>query len=150
MAETYGFFDSSSGDTRTYSADDFNNVMSALFADGVMGSDNPLNASSSGLTVAIAPGMALIDGHWYKNSTDNALTITPPGSGVRYDRIVLRLNRNTKTITLAAKQGTASAPPALFDSSSHKEISICKILVATSQIIATTDERQYAALRRNS
>ena len=150
MAETYGFWDSTEGDTRTYSADSFNNILQMLFTDGICGDSTSLRASGSGLSVSVSAGGAIIEGHWYKNSAAKSLSFTPPTSGVRYDRIVLRHNISNKRIGLVYRKGTGSSPPEPVNNGTYHDIPICKLLVSSSQIISITDERNFISLRGGS
>lgn len=147
MAETYGFFDSAEGDERIYTSDDFNNIFESLFGDGIIGDTNSLKSVRSGFRVTVKPGSAFINGHWYRNDTDKILTASAPSSGVRHDRIVIRLSYVQNTISAILRQGTSTEPPTLNNNAEFKELAVCSLLVTTSGIQSVNDERNFISLR---
>lgn len=147
MAETYGFFNSEDDDTRSYSAEDFASALGILVSDGIAGGRYALGTNRDGLTVTVGAGGAVIDGYWYKNSTTKTFEVSPPSSGVRYDRVVVRLNRTARTIKLVYRKGTAQAAPELYDDSSYKEISVCRLVVVPTTVASVTDERSFISLK---
>lgn len=147
MAETYGFFDSTDGDERIYTSDDFNNIFESLFGDGFVGDANSLRSVRSGFRITVKPGCAFINGHWYRNDTDKTLTASAPSSGVRYDRVVIQLSHNRNIISLVLRQGTSTDPPALNDNAEFKELAVCSLLVTTSGIQSVNDERKFISLK---
>jgi hypothetical protein len=71
-----------------------------------------VTANSSGMTVSVAAGYAMVRGHFYKNDTAQSLTIGTSSSNPRKDLIVLKLDPTTaNSIVLAVKAGTAGASP---------------------------------------
>lgn len=147
MAETYGFYDSKDDDERIYTADDFNNVLAQLVTDGVAGGDNSLKSGRDGFNLTVSAGCAIISGHWYINDSSKTLRASAPSSGVRYDRVVLRMFLNQNKIALVLRQGTSTAPPELNNNSSFREIPVSLLLVSTSGIQSVTDERKFITLR---
>lgn len=110
---TFGFFDSIDGD-RKYSADDISNFFETLIPDGVMASpDDTFQVSeSSGFTVKVSAGWGFIQRKWIHNDSDLFLTLDQPDVILdRGDRIVLRLNREARTIEIAVKRGTPGENP---------------------------------------
>ncbi len=147
MAETYGFFNSAEDDVRSYSAEDLASALGILVSDGIAGGSQALSASRDGLTVTAGAGGAVIDGYWYKNSTTKTFEVSPPSSGVRYDRIVVRLNRTAGTIKLVYRKGTAQDAPELYDNSTYREIPVCRLVVVPTTVTGITDERSFIRLR---
>jgi plastocyanin len=72
-------------------------------------------AASTGMTVTVQPGLAFLRGHMVQSTATESLTIPTASTATRVDRVVLKLDPGTNSITLAVKQGTAgsTAPPAL-------------------------------------
>ena len=147
MAETYGFFNSTDNDVRAYSADHLTNLLSMLISNGVCGGSDALRADRNNFNVTISSGGAVIDGHWYFNSAPKVFSVTPPTSGTRFDRIVVRYNQNTRRLALLWRKGTGSDPPEIYDNDQYKEISVCRLMVVTTSIISVTDERVFVQLR---
>ena len=105
---TYGFFDSVDGD-RKYNADDISNYFLKLISDGVFAT--PANAmqvtATSGMTIKVSPGWGFIKCKWINNDADYFLTLDESDMILnRADRIVLRLNKNSRDIEIAVKKGT--------------------------------------------
>ena len=141
MAERCGFFNSTDGDIRTYCADDFKQVLSGFLTDGVVGL---LPEKTGSLTLRVGEGTALIDGHWYRNTADWQYTVSPTtDGGSRTDWIVLRYDKNAKTIGLLYRE----APSELYDNTSYKEIKIANVFVAPAYILSIQDQRQAIALK---
>ncbi|MDE7122036.1 MAG: hypothetical protein K2O42_07745 [Oscillospiraceae bacterium] len=150
---TYGFFDSIDGDRR-YNADDISNFFLKLISDGVFAT--PANAmqvqASSGMTVKVSPGWGFIKCKWIHNDMDCFLTLDQSDIILnRADRIVLRLNRNSRDMEIAVKKGTpgenAYAPPLQRDETIW-ELSLAYIYVWAGQTEITNadiaDERWNA------
>lgn len=140
MAQQYGFFDSAVDDVRTYSAEDFNQVLGGFLTDGVVGL---LPEKTGSLTLRVGEGSALIDGHWYRNTADWQYTVSSPSDSARTDWIVLRYDKTVKTIGLLYRQ----SPSELYDNSSYKEIKIANVFVAPAYILSIQDQRQAIALK---
>jgi hypothetical protein len=115
MAETSMFFD-----TVSYSEADqaiFNAAMcrpQGIFRDSPLG-ELFVAAVSGNMTVTVTNGEASIQGFYYKNTSGVVLPIANNASGsTRIDRVVLRLNRASNSITAAVVQGVPGAgTPAL-------------------------------------
>ena len=147
MAETYFFFNSIDDDRRVYSAEHFTILLSMLFSNGVCGAPDSLQAFRDQLSITVKAGGAIIDGHFYNNSAPKTFTVTPPASGVRYDRIVLRFDLSTNRIALLLRKGSSSAAPEIIYNSQFREIPICKLIAASSTIVSVTDERSFITLK---
>ena len=133
---TYGFFDSVDGD-RKYNADDISNFFLKLISDGVF--PTPANSMQvqevSGMTVKVSAGWGFIKCKWINNDSDLYLTLDEPDIILdRKDRIVMRLNKDTRLIEIAIKKGTPAepaytAPPELQRDESIWELSLAYINV---------------------
>ena len=149
MLETYGFFDSTESDQRSYSEIDYARFVETLGFQGVHGGENALKVvpAGSGLSVYVNAGLALVDRRWYALENDGSgektLNLTVPIANPRIDRIVLRLTFTTREIHVMVKQGTEAAapePPALIRNNEYYEISLAAIRVPTG---ASTIQESY-------
>jgi hypothetical protein len=112
MAQTSYPFDSANTTEAQYSQ-----VFRRLNFTGVAGTPGDtsvkVTANSSGMTVSVSAGYAMVRGHFYKNDAAQSLTIGASSANPRKDLIVLKLDPTTaNSIVLAVKQGTAGATPA--------------------------------------
>ena len=113
MAVTYGFFNSVNGD-RKYNADTMSEFYTGICTQGVFQHvDNGLAVSAgTGLTVNVASGRAIIQGHWVKN--DAALTLSIDAASATYariDAVVIRYSASNRNIQIVVKTGTPAASP---------------------------------------
>lgn len=118
MAEKSGFFNARllNGEyDRKYSANDYCDNLAVIIGNGVLRStNNDLKVTATGMLLTVGIGRAWINGHYYYNTTDMTLASVPAAvGGNRYDRVVLRLNKNlnTRDISIVYLQGTASNEP---------------------------------------
>ncbi|MDE6658384.1 MAG: hypothetical protein K2J88_07380, partial [Oscillospiraceae bacterium] len=156
---TYGFFNSIDGD-RKYNADDISNFFLKLISDGVF--PTPANSMQvqevSGMTVKVSAGWGFIKCKWINNDSDFYLTLDEPDIVLdRKDRIVMRLNKDTRLIEIAVKKGTPAetaytAPPELQRDESIWELSLAYINVEPDaknrgiRQMDISDERPYEHL----
>lgn len=113
MAITYGFFNSVDHD-RVYDADTISNMFKGLISDGVYASvGNALQVRpSSGLTIVVGSGRAIVDDRWVENSADAELTLNAPHVTLpRYTAIVLRKSTTARTVELIMVDGTPASTP---------------------------------------
>lgn len=100
---------------RKYNANDYADNLAVIISNGVLRSGNDdLKVSANGLVVTVGIGRAWIDGHYYLNDSPHTFSaITPPVGGSRYDRVLLRLNKNlaVRSVELVYQQGEASNNP---------------------------------------
>ena len=92
MSNEYGFFASKDHDRR-YSADDFSAFFNDFFTNGVLGSDtNALMVTAAGdMDISIAAGTAYINGHWYRKSSAQVLSLGDSDTVYgRTDAVVIR------------------------------------------------------------
>lgn len=132
--EKYGFFDSTSEDVREYTGADWLRFSRLVSPNGVRSEDDlAISPSATGLAVTAAYGLAMVDGQQYELYDDGGsvkeLSFTAPTSTARIDRVVLRLDRNARTIAMLVKQGSVSAPE-LERTDTIYEISLAQVRVA--------------------
>ncbi|WP_434310482.1 hypothetical protein [Hominifimenecus sp. rT4P-3] len=140
MAETYGFFD---GDTE-YGQDELNRYFDNIYRSGVSVEDSgamTLAVSQLSGAILVNTGFAILKGFWYYNTSAKSLTVTPPTSGSRIDRVVVRLVYASKSISAVVVPGTASAPPELARNSAYYDLSLAQLTVKADGTIAIKDER---------
>lgn len=109
---TSGFFESVGVD-RAYDTNSFN-----TFFEGVISSNGVFDSvgngfsilPSSGLSVNVHDGKALVNNHWVRSDAIEVLTLDAPNNVFnRYDMITLRWDGTTRDITLELTSGTASS-----------------------------------------
>ena len=156
---TYGFFNSVDGD-RKYNADDISNFFLKLISDGVFATpaDSMQVQEVSGMTVKVSAGWGFIKCKWINNDSDLYLTLDEPDIILdRKDRIVMRLNKDTRLIEIAVKKGIPAetaytAPPELQRDESIWELSLAYINVEPDaknrgiRQMDISDERPYEHL----
>lgn len=152
MAVRALFFDATGGD-RTYNAADFEPILAAIVAQGVVpgiGTDMAITENSpTAMNVLVGIGKAFINGKLLENTTVATLTISAANAtNPRIDRIVARVNYTSRIGEIVVKAGTPAAspvPPSLQRDSSIYEVSLAQVRVnasATSINNANiTDER---------
>lgn len=156
MAQKYGFFNSVDGD-RKYDADDIGNYFLKLISDGVFAT--PATAmqvtATSGMTVSVAAGWGFIKCKYINNTAAAQFTLAAADVVLnRIDRVVIRLDKDNRTMSLAIKQGTAAstptAPALTRQSSGIWELSLAQIYVGAGVTSITqaniTDERANTSL----
>lgn len=135
MAITYGFFNSVSED-RTYNADQMSSYFEGLVSDGVYENvGNKLQVKvSSGMTVAVQTGRAIIGSKWVKNDAVHTIALNAAHATLnRYTAIVIRLDNSNRTISIVAKDGanaTTPIKPTMENSATVKELCLAYIYVA--------------------
>lgn len=142
MSEKSGFFDAiQSGLTydRVYSAADYCDNLATIIKNGVRYSAaNDLAVTpNGGLNLAVAPGRAWLEGHYYYNDAINTsltLDTAPTGTQVRIDLIVVRLDTSVpvRAAQLAIVKGTPSndpVAPSLTRAGSIYEIQLAAITI---------------------
>ena len=111
---TYGFFNSVDGD-RVYNADQMSTYFKGLVAqNGIFehtGGAFKVNATT-GLTLNVLSGRALINSKWVDSDATENLNLTPAHVTLnRYSAVVLELNVSTRAITLKTVDGTPATNP---------------------------------------
>lgn len=141
MAILYGFFDSEDKD-RLYSAEDLTNYFLRLMPNGVTEGSLKVTAGA-GFTASVSTGWGYLLTRWVHITEVETLTFAAAET-VRQDRVVLRLNTSdaVRNISLEVKQGTENDPPALTRNIQIFEISLARVIVGTTKILAVVDERE--------
>jgi hypothetical protein len=139
MAEISKFFNSATGDPRTYQASDFADYFGSVLSTGLLHTDNipalEVKCDGNDLRTYVTPGKAIIQGYLYENTSDLYLQHALPEPTLdRIDRIVLRLDKRNQSryIKLFVKQGTPSenpVPPDLQRDDFIYELSLAQIRV---------------------
>lgn len=146
--EFYGYFDSATGDARSYASEQLAKVFRALAADGVSAPDGlQVQAEGSTMRTTVSPGLAILRGYVYELIDDGgavkAFTHEPSGTAARIDRVVVKLDMTARTVQLYVKVGTPGANPAaptLQNTGSVREISLARVTVrASADAIASGD-----------
>ncbi|MGV3139726.1 right-handed parallel beta-helix repeat-containing protein [Brevibacillus agri] len=159
MAEAYRFFDSTEGDERLYTADEFAEYFRRVLTDGIFNGGNNLKVECSGTDIRtfIQPGYAWLQGYMYKIDSE-PLYLThdlPDPSLDRIDRIVIRLdrrleNRHIKAFILTGTPATNPAPPVLTRDENIFEISLAQVRIKKGKSYIepnqVTDERLNPAV----
>lgn len=113
MAITYGFFNSVNGD-RVYNADTISKMFRGLLSDGIYQrvDDAFVVAPSSGMTLTVGSGRAIVEDRWVEN--DAAITVTISAANPlldRIDAIVLRKSMTSRDVSLVVLTGTPANNP---------------------------------------
>lgn len=157
MAISYGFFNSVNDD-RLYNAETFNTYFEGLVSkNGVyenVESKLAVTAGTSGLTVKVGAGKAVVNNHWVKLTAAETLTLdTANNLFDRYDKISLRWNNASRTVTLQAMTGTPSSTPTRAPATrntDYYEIVLAYVLVKANATTITTaniyDQRPNTAI----
>lgn len=95
MAVTSGFFNSSNHD-RLYSNMDIGRMFDGVIGDGVFAGvgNHFLVSASTGMGITVGTGRAWFNNTWTYNDASLPLTVPAAGSAVRYDWVVLEINKN--------------------------------------------------------
>lgn len=113
MSNEYGFFASKEHDRR-YSADDFSAFFGDFFTNGVLGSDtNSLKVSAVGdMNISIASGTAYINGHWYRKSSAQVLSLGDSDTVYgRTDAVVVRCDLEKRMVYPFIIEGEPAEAP---------------------------------------
>lgn len=146
MAIQYGFFDSADGD-RLYSAADLTDYFLRLIPSGVI--EGGFEVTASGLTVSVSAGWGFIRARWVELTAAETLTAAAcTTGGVRYDRVILRLDLSqaARNITLSIRQGAALQAPTLIREGNIFELSLAQLIVGVGGILRVIDERGDSAV----
>jgi hypothetical protein len=102
------------------------------------------------MTVKVNSGFAIVRGHAIYSTAIEPLTVTASNTTARVDRVVLKLDPATNSITLVVKPGTAgsSTPPALTQTDTGiYELSLATVAVGANvtsiSAASVTGDRQF-------
>lgn len=103
------------------------------------GSSTALKVTGSGTTtVAVAPGMAFVNGFYYYLDATKNLTVTAnAGGAARVDYVVLRADMSANSVTAQYKTGGLTAPTLTQDEAGVWEIPIAQCTVAAGASVVT-------------
>lgn len=149
----------STGNDRMVTASDYAEKYNRLALDGyIYGFENELEVAATNpqtMAVRVNTGAAIVRGRYFE-VFDEAETLTIPTADIsqpRIDRIVIRLDNNTRTVEAVVKQGTAAATPSaptLQQDAERWELSLAQVAVGANvtSIDASniTDERENDSL----
>lgn len=133
----------------------YSQLFRRLQSTGVAGTpdttDLKVTADSSGMSVKVAAGFAIVRGHAYRSDAQETLTITASATSPRRDLVVLRLDPSSNSISLAVKAGTPAASPtdpALTQTENDIfEIALARVEVPANAVTITAsnvlDRRTY-------
>ena len=159
MALTYGFFNSmlkNGVQDRVYNADQMSTYFRGLISDGIYQNiEGGLQVkASTGMTVQIMKGRAVLDSRWMENTSVIDITLNPSHVTLnRYTAIVMRVDYNERTISIVAKDGanaTTPTRPSMTRTSLIKEYCLAYVYVGrgitTITQSAITDTRPNDSL----
>lgn len=146
MAERFLFFNSQLIDgeyDREYQAQDFAEYFGSVLSSGFLSIDGDMGLNTKiedgTLNTVVAPGKAIIKGHFYENTSDLTLEhAVPKSQGDRIDRVVLRLDlRNeSRFVRLKVKEGNTATNPQVPEL--QRDDFIYELGVATIRLKANT------------
>lgn len=142
--EHYGFFN---GD-QEYGQDEFSRYFDNIFQSGISINDNGNMSfrtySDEANKIKIETGFAIIKGFYLFSDSLKTLNIPTNSNYDRVDRIVVRLNLNSKVVSIERKEGVAASNPVAPDLQRDNlifELSLAKVRISNSGNISVTDER---------
>ena len=154
--ERYSFFDAvQTGSTydRTYASADFAEYFSSFIGNGVFigKSDSLMVQPSSGLAIKVQVGKAWINGYFYSLSEQEKTLTLARGDNryARIDRVVCRLNMESRLIEIKVLEGTPSSNPVAKDierNDAHYDLVLAEVAVSAGATSISakdiTDKRQ--------
>ncbi len=154
--ERYSFFDAvQTGSTydRTYASADFAEYFSSFIGNGVFigDSDSLMVQPSSGLAIKVQVGKAWINGYFYSLSEQEKTLTLARGDNryARIDRVVCRLNMESRLIEIKVLEGTPGSnpvPKAIERNDAHYDLVLAEVAVSAGATAISakdiTDKRQ--------
>lgn len=141
--EHYGFFD---GD-QYYGQEELARYFENIYESGVSIDSNnnmTMKVYKEGSAIKVDKGFSMIKGFYLYNDNPKTINITPDSNYDRIDRIVIRLNLSTRTVSIEHKKGVAGSKPTALKLQRDKliyELSLAQIYVYKNGNITITDER---------
>lgn len=141
--ECSGFFN---GSDLKYGESDFARYFENIYENGVSIDNDQMTmkVEYENNKIIVNPGFAMIKGYYYYLDEKKILEVEKSASGIRYDRIVVKLDSNgTKSsMSIVIKKGTSSKASTLVRKGNIYEISLATIKVDTLGVVkGITDER---------
>jgi hypothetical protein len=111
-----------------------------------------LKVTGSGTTgVAVAPGMAFVNGFFYHLDATKTLSVPAnAGGAARVDLVVLRASQSANSVTAQYKTGGTTAPPLTQEEDGVWEIPLAQCTVAAGSTVVTASnvlDRRYFTSR---
>ena len=130
-------------DDDTYYASDFVESNKNTYSDGILPNTEYFKVTATtGMTLNVSSGRGWIQGHSFVNSATATVTLAnADGILNRIDRIVVRIDYTTNTISVEVKEGVLSANPvatALIRNGTYYEIALADVLVSAGTTTITT------------
>lgn len=134
-----------------YSDDEWSDIWRKLFTQdrttqGVLRDyANELAVSGATSPVAVATGLALVDGKVYENDAQVDIAVPTPGGATRIDRIVLRKDFAAQTVLITRIAGAegGGAPAITQNDGVTWDIQLAQVSITTLGNITVTDERDF-------
>lgn len=146
--DKFGIFDFSTGDSDVYkyTSEEFLKLTCKLGDNGIVNSyGNKFACTSSGLTITMGTGMALIGGRFGYNESSKTFSLDAVSVGTsRIDRIVIAADIANRVFKQAVVKGIAASTPttpALTQTATYFEIPIYKATVSNTSTVTLVDER---------
>lgn len=130
-----------------YGEEEWSEYYDHLILDGVaMEKDGSLGmkVSARGMSIVIAKGYAIVRSQFLKNPEDKILTATADPNYAKFYRVVIRMDRGAKDISIKLKEGTTGTnpqPPALIRTDTVYEVSLARVRVGPGGGCVVYDER---------
>ena len=152
MSIKCGFFDSSAGNPREYSASDMSTIFDGIIRDGIFMDvgDRFMCRASTGLNVTVGEGKAWFNHKWIINDGDMTFTLdSVTATQGRIDAVVLEVDDSdaVKNCSVIIKKGTLSSTPtrpSLDNTATKHQYALCYITIpagATSIMSANIENR---------
>ena len=128
----------------TYSADEFAEVFNTFFSDGII-NNSSLKVYSSGNSICVTSGYAMLAGRWYNNDTNIKLTNPTVSTVKRKDCIALKFDKDERDIKITWLTGGTDTYPTLTDSDNIKYLLLANVeLLAGGAIKSVSDRRTFS------
>lgn len=139
----YGFFD---GD-QYYGQEELARYFDNIYESGVSIDSNnnmTMKVYKEGSVLKVSKGFSIIKGFYLYNDSPKTINVVANPNYDRIDRIVIRLNVSTRTVSIEHKKGVAGSKPAapnLQRDNLIYELSLAQIKVPKSAGLIVSDER---------
>jgi hypothetical protein len=146
-------------DAQSVTESQYSQYFRELQDNGVVGSSDSSTlkvTATTGMTLSVAIGAAVVRGHFYNNDAATTLTIAAADTAARTDRVILRLDPAANSIVLAILKGAAGGgvPSLTQTDTGIYELCLANIAVGASATSITTanitDQRRWVGSRIGS